>query len=103
MLNQLEELAEFYVGSFAESPGFGDLWRLAHPPRIGCMRWNSHELLPPRTEGAWKKCRPGLRDRRDTRNPWLGFEAVDAALRRIVGGIASDGGRDAVETSWMGS
>ncbi len=88
ILDQLEELADFYADSFAEPPGFEDLWRLGHPPRIGCMRWNSHELVPPRTEGAWKRA---ARDAGPTRHAesLARFDAVDAALRRMFGGVAS--------------
>jgi CRISPR-associated exonuclease Cas4 len=88
MLGQVEELADFYVGSFAEPPRFNDLWRLAHPPRIGCMRWNSRELRPPPTEGAWKKAAGAAGTARHAES-LARFEAIDAALRRMFGCIAS--------------
>ena len=88
MLAQIEELAGFFVGSFEKTPGFGDLWRLAHPPRIKCMRWNSHELRPPRTEVEWKKAAGTAGAARHAASLAC-FEAVDAALRRLLGCIAS--------------
>ncbi len=54
MARSLDELDAFYAGAFASPPDFADLWRLAHPPRVASMRWNSFELSPLRDEAGWR-------------------------------------------------
>jgi ATP-dependent exoDNAse (exonuclease V) beta subunit len=55
VLGHLEALDRHFGDGFANPPGFVELWRLAHPPRLGCMGKDSFDLQRPGhlpTQGA---------------------------------------------------
>ncbi|MFZ5682455.1 MAG: UvrD-helicase domain-containing protein [Pseudomonadota bacterium] len=89
LVGQLETLASHFAGSFATPPAFDTLWRLAHPPRLSCMRRHTFDLLPPRTKTAWDKA--AGKDRGSDLNEEAGrqFACVDHCYRVILGRVAT--------------
>ena len=53
-VDALETIATFYQDAFAAPPGFDDLWRLAHPPRVAPMPKESYEMPPLKGRSAWE-------------------------------------------------
>lgn len=89
LVGQLETLAGHFSGSFETSPAFDTLWRLAHPPRLSCMRRHTFDLLPPRNKTAWDKA--AGKDRGSELNEETGrqFARVDHCYRVILGRVAT--------------
>jgi CRISPR-associated exonuclease Cas4 len=89
LVGQLETLASHFADSFATLPTFDLLWRLAHPPRLPCMRRYTFDLLTPRTKTAWDKA--AGKDRGGELNEEAGrhFTHVDHCYRVILGRIAT--------------
>jgi CRISPR-associated exonuclease Cas4 len=89
LVGELEALAQFFAGTFESPPDFATLWRLAHPPRLRCMRYRSFDLLPPKVKSAWVrvagKDRAALIDSEAT----ACFENVDRCYRTLLGRIAT--------------
>lgn len=53
VIRELGQLAIFYADSFAATPDFPTLWKLAHPPRVTCMRGQTNELKKPQVKSSW--------------------------------------------------
>lgn len=89
LVGQLETLAGHFAESFATPPAFDMLWRLAHPPRLPCMRRYTFDLLTPRTKTAWDKA--AGKDRGGQLNEEAGrhFAHVDHCYRVILGRVAT--------------
>jgi CRISPR-associated exonuclease Cas4 len=89
LVDQLETLAAVYADSFKTPPDFPVLWRLAHPPRLPCMRRHTFDLLTPRTKTAWEKA--AGKDRGGSLNEEAGrqFAGVDHGYRVILGRVAT--------------
>jgi len=89
LVADLETLANFYAGSFDPLPEFSTLWRLAHPPHLGCMRRNSFELLRPSQKSAWERVAGKQRGARLNEEATACFERVDRCYRILLGRIAT--------------
>ncbi len=89
VVGELETLARFYAGSFDPTPDFPRLWELAHPPRLGCMRRHSFDLMAPRRKTAWEKLAGKEAGGRLSEEAGRRFAHVDDAYRVVLGGIAT--------------
>ena len=89
LVGELETLASFYAGSFDSEPDFATLWRLAHPPRLGCMRRNSFDLLTPRRKSAWERIAGKEQGARLNEEASACFERIDRCYRTLLGRIAT--------------
>ncbi|MCP3468192.1 exodeoxyribonuclease V subunit beta [Bradyrhizobium sp. CCGUVB23] len=89
LVGELETLANFYAGSFDPPPDFETLWRLAHPPQLGCMRRRSFDLLTPRRKSAWERVAGKERGARVNEEATACFERVDRCYRTLLGRIAT--------------
>jgi CRISPR-associated exonuclease Cas4 len=89
LVGELETLANFYAGSFDPPPDFATLWRLAHPPQLGCMRRHSFDLLTPRRRSAWERVAGKERSARLNEEATACFEGVDRCYRTLLGRIAT--------------
>jgi ATP-dependent exoDNAse (exonuclease V) beta subunit len=84
----LEKLATFYTDALNSQPDFAELWRLAHPPRVGAMKEDSNELAPYRRKSAWKNAFRGGRGEQLSREAEALFDAVNRAYATLLGAIA---------------
>ena len=89
LIGQLEELATFYGGSFAQAPTFEQLWALAHPPRQACMRRDTFDMLMPRNTGAWERAAGKERGTRLHDEAATHFDRINEAYRTLRGRIAT--------------
>jgi CRISPR-associated exonuclease Cas4 len=89
IVGELETLARFYAGSFNPTPDFPRLWELAHPPRLGCMRRHSFDLMAPRRKTAWEKIAGKEAGGQLSDEAGLLFARVDDAYRVVLGRIAT--------------
>jgi CRISPR-associated exonuclease Cas4 len=89
LVGELETLANFYAGSFDPAPDFATLWRLAHPPRLGCMRRHSVDLHTPRRKSAWERVAGKERGARLNEEATACFDRVDRCYRTLLGRIAT--------------
>lgn len=89
LVGELETLANFYAGSFDPPPDFATLWRLAHPPQLGCMRRHSFDLLTPRRKSAWERVAGKEQGARLNAEASACFERVDHCYRTLLGRIAT--------------
>lgn len=89
LVDDLETLATFYAGSFDTTPDFATLWRLAHPPQLGCMRRNSFVLLTPRRKSAWQRIAGEQHGAHLNHKATVCFERVDRCFRILLGRIAT--------------
>ncbi len=88
LVDQLEQLAGFYGDSFAVEPDFAELWRLAHPPHLDCMRWKASELNTPRLVTAWQRAAGPSDGPRLEAEFMTGFTRVDEGYRRLLGQVS---------------
>lgn len=105
-LADLEILAGFYAGTFAEAPDFAGLWRLAHPPRVSIMRWERYDLLAPKRRRDWVRLGGSLDGIRLADEAEAHFARADACYASLMGRVAralvaavSDG-IDAMLAAW---
>lgn len=89
LVGELETLANFYFGSFGLPPDFATLWRLAHPPKLGCMRKYSFNLLAPRRKSAWERVAGKQRGAILSEGATERFEEVNHCYRILLGRIAT--------------
>ena len=88
LLDDLQVLASIYADSFKTKPSFRDLWKLAHPPRLGCMVTGSASLSPYRCKTSWKnKCGAEAGERFNAEAE-RHFEEIDRLYRDLLGQIA---------------
>jgi ATP-dependent exoDNAse (exonuclease V) beta subunit len=88
-VDQIERLANHFVGSFAEPPTFDTLWRLAHPVRLPCMRRYTFDLLLPRTKTSWDRAAGKGRGEALHEETMRHFSRVDHLYRVILGRVAT--------------
>ena len=88
LVADLQTLAGFYADALSGTPPFAELWRLAHPPRVGWMRKWALELKPYRRRTAWKKVHGDEVGERLGREAEARFERADLAYRTLLGLIA---------------
>ena len=89
LVGELETLANFYAGSFDSAPDFATLWRLAHPPRLSCMRRNSFDLHTPRRKSAWERVAGKEQGAHLNDEASACFECIDRCYRTLLGRIAT--------------
>lgn len=89
LVGELETLANFYAGSFDPPPDFATLWRLAHPPRLACMRRHSFDLLTPRRKSAWERVAGKERGALLNDEATARFEQVNRCYRTVLGRFAT--------------
>ena len=89
LVGELETLANFYAGGFDPAPDFAALWRLAHPPQLGCMRRHSFDLLTPRRKSAWERVAGKDRGARLNEEATACFQRVNRCYRTLLGRIAT--------------
>lgn len=96
VLDQLEELAQFYAGAFASVPNFTRLWQLAHPPFLSeCMwarsnpKFERYDLKAPRVKSAWQKVAGREEGDRLNEETEKHFTAVNTCYRILLGRIAT--------------
>jgi ATP-dependent exoDNAse (exonuclease V) beta subunit len=88
LLDDLHVLASIYADCFKTKPSFRDLWKLAHPPRLGCMATGSASLSPYRCKTSWKnKCGAEAGERFNDEAE-RHFEVIDRLYRDLLGQIA---------------
>ena len=88
LLDDLQVLASIYANCFKTKPSFRDLWKLAHPPRLGCMATGSASLSPYRCKTSWKnKCGAEVGERFNAEAE-RHFEVIDGLYRDLLGQIA---------------
>ncbi len=88
LVGELEILSGFYADSFDPTPDFPGLWKLAHPPKLGCMRPHSFDLLVPRRKTAWEKVAGKEAGARLNEEAERLFARVDETYRSLLGRIA---------------
>jgi ATP-dependent exoDNAse (exonuclease V) beta subunit len=88
LLGHLQQLAEFFAGSFEATPSFPTLWKLAHPPVLPCMRKDSFELLTPRLKTAWQKAAGKEAGPHLCAEAEAHFDSADGCYRTLLGRIA---------------
>jgi ATP-dependent exoDNAse (exonuclease V) beta subunit len=90
MVGELETLATFYADSVASLPDFPQLWQLAHPPRLACMRGrDSFDLKPYRCKTAWEKAAGKAAGARLNEQAEILFGRVNDCYRELLGRIAT--------------
>ena len=89
LLDHLEELARYYEGTLEHTPGFEQLWRLAHPPQLACMRKHSSDLLIPRHKSAWERAAGKEQGGRLHREATACFNRVNECYRNLRGRVAT--------------
>ncbi|MBN9532177.1 MAG: UvrD-helicase domain-containing protein [Alphaproteobacteria bacterium] len=89
LVGELETLANFYAGSFDPPPDIATLWRLAHPPRLVCMRRHSFDLLMPRRKSAWERVAGKERGASLNEEATACFERVNRCYRTVLGRFAT--------------
>lgn len=89
LVAQLENLAGHFAGSFAKTPDFGTLWRLANPVRLPCMRRHTFDLLIPKTKSAWDRAAGKGRGAQLSNEAADLFARVDQCYRAILGRVAT--------------
>jgi ATP-dependent exoDNAse (exonuclease V) beta subunit len=88
LLDDLQVLASIYVDCFKTKPSFRDLWKLAHPPRLGCIATRSASLSPYRCKSSWKKMCGADAGERFNAEAEQHFEVIDRLYRDLLGQIA---------------
>jgi len=89
ILGELERLADFYLDAFVPPHDFSRLWRLAHPPRLSCMRRDTYDLVMPRRKSAWVRIAGKSTGERLSNEADRFFERINAAYRIVLGHIAT--------------
>jgi ATP-dependent exoDNAse (exonuclease V) beta subunit len=89
VLGELERLTEFYLDAFLPPHDFSKLWRLAHPPRLSCMRKDTYDLLVPKRKSAWVRIAGKNTGERLSNEADRFFERINAAYRLVLGRIAT--------------
>jgi CRISPR-associated exonuclease Cas4 len=90
LLADLRTLAAFYHDSFAASPDFESLWRLAHPPKVSSMYKNdSFDLKTPKLKSAWQKSAGASEGTRLNDEMMQQFQTVDVCYRTLLGKVAT--------------
>jgi ATP-dependent exoDNAse (exonuclease V) beta subunit len=89
VVGQLEQLGDFYDGSFDTVPDFPTLWKLAHPPRLACMRRDTFDLIPPRRKRAWQRIAGEEAGGQLSEEAESLFKYVDACYRRLLGQVGT--------------
>lgn len=88
-VEELETLATHFADCFAQPPGFGRLWQLAHPERSARMQPERFELRRPVTLNMWRKA-AGAEAAAALEAAFLeAFDRVDAAYREVLAALAS--------------
>jgi ATP-dependent exoDNAse (exonuclease V) beta subunit len=87
-VGHLAALCAFYSGCFEQAPDFPQLWRLANPERLPCMRPNCFDLAPPRLKTAWQRAAGAEAGARLNEEAERHFARVDECYRVLVGCIA---------------
>lgn len=88
LVTDLETLAAFYTEALAADPPFAELWRLASPPRVNCMRRYALQLKPYRRKTAWRKAHGDEAGARLNAEAETYFDRADNAYRVLLGHIA---------------
>jgi ATP-dependent exoDNAse (exonuclease V) beta subunit len=89
LVGQFETLATFFAGSFDPLPDFPRLWRLAHPPRLACMRRDTFDLVLPRRKTAWEKIAGKAAGGRLHEEATRLFDRVSECYRALLGRVAT--------------
>lgn len=89
ILGELERLTEFYFDAFLPPHDFSKLWRLAHPPRLSCMRKDTYDLLMPKRKSAWVRIAGKNTGESLNSEAERFFERINAAYRVVLGRIAT--------------
>jgi CRISPR-associated exonuclease Cas4 len=89
ILGELERLTDFYLDAFLPPHDFSRLWRLAHPPRLSCMRRDTYDLLMPKRKSAWVRIAGRSTGERLSNEADRFFERINAAYRIVLGRIAT--------------
>ena len=88
VLDDLQQLSSFYATCISSRPGFRELWRLAHPPRLASMASGTSNLAPYRCKTSWKRvCGPDAGERLNDEAE-RHFAIIDRLYRRLLGQIA---------------
>ena len=105
-LADLETLADFYAGTFAQTPDFARLWTLAHPPRVSIMRWKSCDLFAPKRRRDWLRVGGGIDGVRLADEAEAHFARAEACYATLLGRVgralvaAVSDGVDAMLAAW---
>lgn len=84
LLENLEALVRHFRDGFAGTPDFARLWRMAHPPQLGCMAKDSFDLLRPKYLSV-----PGEMAAATHVELVRAYEGADVAYRHLMGVISS--------------
>jgi ATP-dependent exoDNAse (exonuclease V) beta subunit len=87
LVENLEELANFYEDAFAEPPSFEQLWRMNAPPRVPSMNQDVIELRRPDFKENWDKATANGKGA-DFSELLGHFDAADRAYRAILGVVS---------------
>lgn len=85
----LELLAAHFRRQFDPLGGFNELWRLAHPPRVGIMRARVFELQRYQRRGAWRRAVDPTEGTRLADEAAMRYERCAEAFRELVGRLAT--------------
>jgi hypothetical protein len=88
LLDDLQVLASIYADCFKTQPSFRDLWKLAHPPGLGCIATGGASLSPYRCKTSWKKKCGADAGERFNAEAEQHFEVIDRLYRDLLGQIA---------------
>ena len=89
LVEEFETLAAFYEGSFAQAPDFAELWRLAHPPPIKCMRRDAFDFVRPRRLTIWKRLAGEAYGERLEAESLAEFDRVREAFADLLGRLGA--------------
>ena len=88
-LRDLEELAGHFRGQFDPLPGFDELWRLAHPPRVSIMRARVFDLHRYQRRGAWRRAAGAAETTRLADEAAGHYGRCAEAFRELMGRLAT--------------
>ncbi|HEY5105722.1 MAG TPA: UvrD-helicase domain-containing protein [Caulobacteraceae bacterium] len=89
LAEEFETLSAFYEGAFAAAPTFAELWRLAHPPALKCMRRGAFEFVRPRRLAIWKRLAGEADGARLEAESLEAFDQVRDAFAELLGRLGA--------------
>jgi ATP-dependent exoDNAse (exonuclease V) beta subunit len=88
-VRDLRTLADFYSDSLTSRPAFDQLWRLARPPSVECMKFRSYDLKPYQRRTSWVRSYGKDSGQKYSEAAEKYFAVVNEAYQTLLGAIGA--------------